>query len=332
MATLETSLNAEDTVRELQGYIDRAVEANGGSTAARKPAHRIKFHWPPHPVSYSFHVLASDWTGTASFEAHGDVFEVQVARTPFGVFGRAPDIWHEERGETEAQMLARLRETSEPLFQRQLAIGRALERPGRFTGHVRDLPPIDLLKLLYCEDRDVANEARSEVETHASSNRVFFPALVAVLSDRRHPNRRSAQWCVLDLFEDLPSYCDSPEEELAAVQAMKGLIWDAENDYARTVYKAGVVLGGHLPYVYGGPTLMECLEAPSRIGRRSAIHGLYHVVEWVPALQADVVAALRRVAEQDTEPILRAYAAAMAGDLERADGDHAADPIFPDEA
>jgi hypothetical protein len=227
-------------------------------------------------------------------------------------------------------MLQRLRETSEPLFQRQLAISRALELPGRFTGHIRDLAPLDLLKLLYCDDRDVANEARTDIETHAS-DRIFFPALLAVLSDRRHPNRRSAQWCVLDLFEGLPSFCDTPDDEMAAVQAMKGLIWDAEDDYARTVYKAGVVLGGHIPYVHGGPTLIECLQAPSRIGRRSAIHGLYHVVEWVPEMQGEVVASLRRTAADDPDPTLRAYAMAMANDIERADGDHAADPLFPDE-
>lgn len=331
MSTVESFLSAEDTVRQLREYVERSVEANGGSSQARKPAHRIKFHWPPHPVSYSFHVLATDWTGSASFEAYGETFEVQVARTPFGVFGRAPDLWHEERGDSPEEMLQRLRETCEPLFQRQMAISRALERPGRFTGHVRDLSSVDLLKLLYCEDRDVANEARSEIETHAS-NRIFFPALVAVLSDRRHPNRRSAQWCVLDLFEDLPSFCDTPDEELAAVQAMKGLIWDAEDDYARTVYKAGVVLGGHIPDAYGGPTLIECLSAPSRIGRRSAIHGLYHVVEWVPDMQEEVVSALRRRSEADPDETLRRYAAAMAEDIERADGDHEQDPIFPEEA
>src|SRR5207244_1266378 len=115
--------------------------------------------------------------------------------------------------------------------------------------HLRELTPLDLLKLLYCEDRDVANEAKTEIELNAS-NHAFFPSLVHVLRDRLHPNRRSAQWCVLDLFEDLPSYCDSSQDEVAAVDAMKTLIWDAEDDFARTIYKAGVVLGGHLPYVY----------------------------------------------------------------------------------
>lgn len=331
MKTAETALKGEDVVRDLRAYIERRVMANGGSTAAVKPAHRVKFHWPPHPVSYSFHVLTTDWTGTAQFEAHGETFSVEVARTPFGVFGRCKAIWHEERGDSEEEMLMRLRETSEPLFQRQLAINRTLELPGRFLGHVRDLPPIDLLKLLYCDDRDVANEARSEIETHAS-NRVFFSALLAVLTDRRHPYRRSAQWCVLDLFEDLPSFCDSPEDETAAVQAMKGLIWDADDDYARTIYKAGVVLGGHIPHTHGGPTLIECLQAPSRIGRRAAIHGLFHVVEWMPDTREQVISALRATAEKDPDPTLRAYAKGIAGDILAGESDHTPDPMFPDEA
>lgn len=325
-----TPCGADDVVRELRAYIDRQVEANGGSTAARKPAHRVKFHWPPHPISYSFHVLTTDWTGRATFQAYGETFEVVVAKTPFGVFGRCEAIWHEERGDTEEEMLRRLADSSEPLFQRQMAINRCLERPGRFTGHLSELEAPNLLKLLYCEDRDVANEAASIIETHASE-RVFFPALLVVLTDRRHPNRRSAQWCVLDLFEDLPSFCNCPENELAAVQAMKGLIWDAEDDFARTIYKAGVVLGGHIPYVHGGPTLIECLKAPSRIGRRSAIHGLYHVVEWMPDMQATVVTALAESAAEDPDPQLRGYAERMIRDILREDGDHAPDPLFPDE-
>ena len=330
MTASDYPLTAEATARDLQGYIERAVAANGGSTIARKPAHRIKFHWPPHPISYSFHVLSTDWTGSASFEAHGETFPVEVARTPFGVFGRCRAIWHEERGDTEDEMLANLRQSSEALFQRQMAMSRTLERPGRFTGSVGGMTPVDLLRLLYCDDRDVANEAKVEIEVHGS-DRVFFPSLLTIIEDRRHPNRRSAQWCVLDLFEDLPSYCDSEEQERAAVAAMKGLIWDAEDDYARTIYKAGVVLGGHLPYTYGGPTLIECLEAPSRIGRRAAIHGLFHVAEWMPSLTDTVIGALRSSASNDPEPILRAYAAQLAGDVRRGDTDHAPDPLFPEE-
>lgn len=330
MASVQPTQGSDEIVRELRAFVDRAVAANGGSTQAVRPAHRVKFHWPPHPVSYSFHVLASDWTGQASFEAHGEMFEVRVARTPYGVFGRCEEIWHEERGDSEEQMLQALRDSSEPLFQRQLAINRTLERPGRFTGHLRDLPPLDLIKLLYCDDRDVADEAHTIIDTH-SSDRVFFPALLTVLNDRRHPNRRSAQWCVLDLFEDLPTFCDGEADELAAVASIRGLIWEAEDDFARTIYKAGVVLGGHIPYVHGGPTLLECLKAPSRIGRRAAIHGLFHVVEWVPEMKERVVAGLREAASEDPDPLLRRYAGAMAKDIEVDEMDHEPDLVFPEE-
>ncbi|MGV3614299.1 MAG: hypothetical protein ACO1SV_03085 [Fimbriimonas sp.] len=331
MASVQPTQGADEIVRELRAFIERAVAANGGSTQAVRPAHRVKFHWPPHPVSYSFHVLASDWTGRATFEAHGETFEVKVARTPYGVFGRCEELWHEERGDTEAQMLDALRLTSEPLFQRQLKINHTLERPGRFTDHLRELPALDLVKLLYCDDRDVADEAHTIIDTR-SSDRVFFPALLAVLNDRRHPNRRSAQWCVLDLFEDLATFCDGDADELAAVASIRGLIWDADDDYARTIYKAGVVLGGHIPYVHGGPTLLECLQAPSRIGRRSAIHGLFHVVEWVPEMKEQVVSGLRTTAAEDPDPSLRAYAEAMAEDIEQDEVDHEPDLLFPEEA
>ncbi len=320
----------QDIREELNAFVERSVAANGGSTKAIRPSHRVKFHWPPHPVSYSFHVLASDWTGRTSFQAHGETFDVRVAKTPFGVFGRCEEIWHEERGDTEEEMLRCLRASSEPLFQRQLATNRALERAGRFTGHMRELAPVDLLKLFYCEDRDVADEAHTVVDTH-SSDRTFFPGLLFILQDRRHPNRRSAQWCVLDLFEDLPTFCDTEADERAAVAAMRDLIWDAEDDFARTIYKAGVVLGGHIPYVHGGPTLLECLRAPSPIGRRAAIHGLFHVVEWVPEMKERVVTALRDHAPTDPDPRLRHYAAAMAEDIENEDMDHEPDPVFPGE-
>ncbi|MFX8988315.1 hypothetical protein ABTN23_19740, partial [Acinetobacter baumannii] len=76
-------------------------------------------------------------------------------------------------------------------------------------------------------------------------------ALLEILRDREHPMRRIAQWCVLDLFEDLPSYFPDDEGQKQAVDAMSGLLWDAEDDYARTVFKAGVVLGGHVPPPHG---------------------------------------------------------------------------------
>lgn len=329
MAIDGLSAAPDQLVAELRAYIDSAVAAHG-STVAIKPDHRIKFHWPPHPVSYDFHVLASDWTGKAEFQAHGETFPVLVARTPHGVFGRAEDLWLEARGDSLDEMLWEIREAAEPLFRRQFTIAETLGQSGRFKGHIRDLKPIELVKLLYCHDRDVANDARIEIETHGRSH-IFTPALLEVLADERHPYRRSAQWCVLDLFEDLPSYCLAPEEEDQAVAAMKNLLWRAEDDYARTTFKAGVVLGGHIPHKHGGPVLIECLDAPSKIGRRAAIHGLFHVVEWLPEMRDEVISHLRRLAETDKEPLLRDYAAGLAEDIEADRMDHVQEPVFPDE-
>jgi hypothetical protein len=226
-------------------------------------------------------------------------------------------------------MLTNLRESCEPLFERQFIINQTLELPGRFKGHIRESDPLSLLKLLYCEDRDVANDAKIAIETH-SDRRDFLPALLFILSDRRHPNRRSAQWCVLDLFEDLPSFTSSRQDDQLAVKAIKDLMWDAEDDHARTIYKAGVVLGGHIPNLHGGPTLIECLRAPSRIGRRSAIHGLYHVVEWMPDTKLLVLTALKNAINAETDPQLRQFAMEMAEDI-AAGTDHRPEPVFDEE-
>ena len=323
------AVDSDLLARELESYIDLFV-SKAGSTVAIKPGHRVKFSWPPHPISYSYHVLASDWTGNASFKSYGEEFQVEVARTPHGVFGRCETLWLESRGETWEDMLKHMATDAQPLLRRQHVIAETLGREQRFKGTVRELAAIDLLKLLYCKDRDVANDAQREIETHARSG-LFTKALIAVLNDRRHPNRRSAQWCVLDMFEDLASFCRNSEDEVAAIDAMKGLIWDAEDDYARTAFKAGVVLGGHVPSSYGGPVLLQCLDAPSKIGRRSAIHGLYHVVEWMPDMRDQVVAGLREHADKDPEPLLRSFAAAMASDIENDNAEHFQEPLFPDE-
>ena len=320
----------QELVAHLREYIDWAVEQNGGLTKAEKPGHRQPFHWPPHPISYSYHVLAGDWTGSASFEAHDESFPVEVARTPFGVFGRSTTLWHDARGETEEEMLANLKTAAEPLFRRQLAISECLGLSGRFKGHIDELGPESDIKLLYCRDRDVANDARIQIETRASYG-VFGPALIEILLDRKHPFRRSAQWCVLDLFEDIESFFPTADEQRPAVAAMKGLLWDAEDDYARTIYKAGVVLGGHLPDEQGGDVLLECLDAPSKIGRRAAIHGLFHVVEWFPHRKEEVLRALSGSSENDPEEILREYARGMSEDIRMGNYDHVGEPRFEEE-
>lgn len=324
--TIATSEAAYALANELRRSIDEAV-ARMDANDPCSPGHRVKFHWPPHhPVSYEYHVGASDWQETASFEAYGETFEVRVARNDHGVFARCEELWHEARGATLEQAIATLRKEVEPLFVRQMAVARALGTSGRFTGHIRDLPPIDLLRLLFCDDRDVAHDAMTEIETHASTG-LFLPSLLEILNDRAHPMRRSAQWCVLDLFEDLPSFAASPEEQSRAVKAMADLLWDAEDDHCRTIYKAGVVLGGHVSGELGGAALLSALHAPSRIGRRSAMHGLYHVVEWNPDMTDIVVWALTGAAKDEAEPVLREYATDMARDIMQG-ADHVPDPIF----
>lgn len=319
---------AEALVRELESAIEAAVARWG--TQAVKPGHRVAFHWPPHSVSGAFHVLPSEWKGRIEVEMGGETYEVLVATTPDGVFGRCDALWLDVRGDSLEGMKAALIEAVEPLFQRQRILAECLGLEGRFKGQIRDLGYGDLLRLLYCPDRDVANDARIEIETHASAG-IFAPALIAVLNDRRHPHRRSAQWCVLDLFEDLESFCHTQDEKDLAIRAMHDLIWSAEDDFARTTFKAGVVLGGHLPAEVGGPVLLGCLQAPSRIGRRAAIHGLFHVVEWKPEFRDRAVEALRSLAEHDPEPLLRRYAGEMASDIEAVNYDHHLEPTFADE-
>ena len=211
-----------------------------------------------------------------------------------------------------------------------MAIAHTLGRLGRYSGSIRDLSSADILKLLYCEDRDVANAARIEIETHATSH-LFTQALIAILRDRRHPHRRIAQWSVLDLFEDLATYATTPEEELEAVEAMRGLLWDAEDDYARAVFKAGTVIGGHLKSDIAAPTLIESLAAPSRIGRRAAIHGLFHVVEWQLSTRDLVVSALQAHAQKEPDPLLKEFAEGIAVDVAANSYDHVPAPTFPDE-
>ncbi|MCB8933317.1 MAG: hypothetical protein H6534_07745 [Chthonomonadaceae bacterium] len=328
--TSDNAPTAEEVLQELCAFIDAAAEGLEPGAPPLKPDHRIPFHWPPHPVSHGFHVLAGDWKERATWSAYGETFPVTVARTPHGIFGRCDVLWHEARGETMEEMLANLETTAAPLFERQFAISKTLGLEGRFGGHIRDLGPVDLVKLLYCPDRDVANEARTEIETHASLN-VFTPALIEVLKDTRHPHRRSAQWCVLDLFEDLPSFCTNPTQENEAVAAMKELLWSSQDDYARTIYKAGVVLGGHLPDEEGEFALLDCLRAKSKYGRRSAMHGLFHVVEWHPGERERVVSALRAAAAVEPEPLLKTFASHMADDIEAQRFEHVEEPIFDEE-
>jgi hypothetical protein len=322
-------MTEESIIADLNAFIE-ASAAGDGSAAPVKPAHRIPFHWPPHPVSLDYHVLPSDWTGKARLEAHGEVFDVSVAKTAFGVFGRADKFWNEARGSTEEEMLENLREGTEPLFSRQFAIAKALGRDGRFDCLIRSLGPVELLRLLYCEDRDVSSEARVEIEKQASLG-VFLPALIRILRDETHPHRRSAQWCVLDMFEDLPAFARSDEAQQAAIDAIHDLMWSATDDYARTIYKAGVVLGGHVCTDAAADALISCIAAPSKYGRRSAMHAVFHLVEWMPERREQAAEALRRQIAVEPEPMLQKFAECMAADIEEDNVEHVTEPLFTEE-
>lgn len=324
-----STLAGEARSQELRLFLRRRVEDTTAS-AAINPGHRIPFPWPPHPISADFHITPSEWRGEDEVEIDGERFPVRVARSPYGVFGRCEPLWCEARGSDEAEMRQELARTARPFLDRQRVIAETLGRPGRFEGHLRDLSEEELLMLLYCPDRNVGILAGEEIEVHATP-RVFGPALTEVLGDRRSPLRRSAQWIVLDLFEALPSFFADSTGQSEAIEAIRELIWSAEDDYARTTFKAGVVLGGHVCTDEAAEALLGCLDSPSKIGRRSAIHGLFHLAEWRPELADRVHRALTDAAARESEPALRAFAEHMAHDIERGELDHVAEPLFADE-
>lgn len=326
-----TATSASAIVDELRTFIDGALAAAGGDPTPLRPTHRVPFHWPPHPVSADYHVLPSDWSSRAQVELHGEVFEVQVAKTAVGVFGRCERLWNEARGETLEEMLESLKDGCEPFFKRQFAIGQCMGADRRYDGLLQDLSAIDLVKLLYCTDRDVAHEAHTIIETRASTG-VYSDALVEILRDRRHPARRVAQWCVLDMFEDLPAFFPTRDGQNRAIDAIKGLMWEAEDDHARTIYKAGVVLGGHICTDAAASALVDCVSAPSKFGRRSAIHAVFHLNEWMPSRKGQILTKLRNAATVDSEPLLQEFAACMVRDIESGANEHVTEPVFIEEA
>ena len=64
---------------------------------------------------------------------------------------------------------------------------------------------------------------------------------------------------------------------------------------------------------------------------RCPIHGLFHVVEWIPDMKDRVVQALRDRAEREPEPLLRAFAVQMAKDIDYGSPEHVLEPVFPHE-
>ena len=315
---------------ELEAWVEQEVAHQAGDHRAIKPGHYQPWRWPLHPISYDFHIPASEWHGQATLTYEGETFAVAVARTPWGVFGRCEDLRAEGRGETEAEMLESLLDTCEPLFERQNEVGQLLGLSGRYRGRMRDLEARQLLRLFYSQDRAIAHDAQKELETKGGLA-TDGPALISILNERRHRHRRTAQWLVLDLFEDIKGYFPYPQTESEAVQAIGNLMRDAEDDYARTIYKAGVVLGGHICTEESAELIISLMSAPSRIARRSSMHAIFHLCEWMPTRKEQVAETLTTAAQSDPEPMLREYCKGLIRDIENERIDHIAEPIFPDE-
>ena len=129
-------------IADLDKAVAAAVKTASGRTVPVRPSHRIPFHWPPHAVSMDFHVLASDWSGSDEFELDGEIFEVSIAKTPFGIFGRCVKYWNEAKANSLEEVIEGLKKGLKPLLDRQRAIGHALGMPGRCTDEVRKSLPV----------------------------------------------------------------------------------------------------------------------------------------------------------------------------------------------
>lgn len=322
-----------ETANQIRDSLVKHLQAETGRLqigGVANQGHRKEFRWPPRRVSVDFGVPGSAFHEETTLKIGEHSYLVEIAESQGFVFGRVEGLWHEARGRKREEVLTSLVRIAEPLIERRRGMGECLGLPGEFTGTMDELAPLDMLKLLFARDRDIAHDAAVAIETHASLH-VFGPSLIAILNEREHPFRRGAQWATLDLLEDLPSFCVCPEQQSEAIKAMSGLIWDAPDDYCRTIYKAGVVLGGHVCTHEAAEELLRCLNAPSRVGRRAAYHAAYHLVEWLPSYRDRVVQALQARIPIEPEPVLVDYLGAMSRDIREEDLDHVADPVFPDE-
>ncbi len=323
--------SSDEILEALKRFLEEESKLNGGPQPAVRHGQRMQFHWPKHSVSAQYNVKSTEFTEQIPWEHRGEIFQVVYADTSFGVFGKCEQLWAEAKGKTLDQMLVNLEREVEPLFERQLSISRTLRLNKRYEGKISDLEPEQLVRLLFCSDRDVAYTAMLEIEAHAKSG-PYTPSLIYVLEDETHPNRRVAQWCALDIFEDLLNICKNEAEKSAAFAAFKKLLMNATDDYVRAVYKAGDVLGDHVANEDALEILVDVvLNGESPYGRRSAIHGFIHLCEWRPELQEQVINALKKVEDGDKEVCLREYASATIDDILRG-GPHGPEPILPQEA
>lgn len=320
----------EQLLASLDAFLAEERERMGRPMPAVNPSHRRQFTWPKASIAAQYHVGPTDFTKSVRYEIHGEGFQVAVAETPFGCFGRCEALKGEAKGASIEGMLANLGRELEPLFRRQFAISRTLGLARRFDGHINELEPGQLVRLLFCEDRDVAHTAMQEIDAHARSG-LYTPCLIRILYDEWHIYRRTAQWCVLDIFEDLPNVCRSDEEMTHALNGIRHLMINSPDDIIRTIYKAGDVLGDHIATPEAGEILVEVLQNGTYpFGRRSAIHGMIHLCEWLPQYQDKCLEALEQAAVADPDPNLRAYALAALRDI-RMGGPHGPEPALAGE-
>lgn len=321
----------EQILESLEVFLREEEQRNGGPQPALNPGHRRQFLWPRPSVASQYNVKPEQFRRSIRFEAHGEAFPVLVAETPFGVFGKCEALWAEAKGNDEETMLANLRRELEPLFERQFAVSRTLGLPRRFDGSITDLRPTELIRLLFCPDRDVAHVAMVEIDSHARTI-PYGDSLIRIMLESGHPYRRVAQWCALDIFEDLLSLFPDEDGRKSAVEAIRDFMMMAEDDYARAVFKAGDVLGDHVATEDAGDALLVVIsEGKQPFGRRSAVHGLIHLCEWLPSFQPRAFDTLERMAREDPEPLLRAYAEATIKDI-REGVPHGPEPVLPQEA
>jgi hypothetical protein len=316
----------------LEGVKDaiRRVNPAGQPQTAVDPGHRHPFHWPPHAISRDYHVTSDEWTESSKHDLRGETYEIQWAESEHGLFGRVIDLWNEAKGTTKEEVLQKLEDGAAPWLDRMDCISLNLGLESRYHGLIRELTSPQLAALLFAQDRDIAYAALTEIEKRASQLS-FTDAFIAILRDDQHPYRRTAQWCVLDMLEDYRAFCKTDAEVHAIVDAILALMMNAPDDFARTIYKAGVVLGGHFCNEPAADALITCIDAPSRIGRRSAMHAVFHLVEWLPHHRTEVVRALTNAAEKESEPLLKEFALSQADDIQSGAMEHKEEPVFPEE-
>jgi hypothetical protein len=320
--------SAKDLGNELRAWLDARAIKYKGQNEPKKPDHYTPFHWPVHPISHDYAIPKGAWNQIVSWEFHGKIFEVLVAETHQGFFGRCEGMRAEAMGASLQGMLKELKKTCEPLYQRRMEVARRLDLPEPYQGSLNDLDLLSLFKLFFANDRALAHDAANRLET-GLPHAMMPHAMLEILRETQHQNRRVAQWLVLDMLEHHESYVTSEVTDADFASALRDLMWDAQDDYARTIFKAGVVLGGHMCTPASANTILELFSAPSAIARRSAMHASFHLREWMPEQEQSVLEKLALIAESDPEPLLTVYANGLRADILSGDTDHVLEPTFP---